>query len=276
MRLPTRPRGPPAAGGMRMKIELASLRSWWLATALLWAAAIWIASLFGLGGRIAAAADGERNASPLPVLPAAAPERIASAEAYAQIGARPLFAEDRKPRPYLLGGAEPGASSAVSLTGVLLTSDFSMAILTTDQKQSLRLRLNGEPVNGWQLLALAPRSATVSGPGGTQTLELAVFNGQGGEAPTVLGNPVNGRVPPAGAGVTPLPVQPPPTSRPAATATASPAAAPAPAAPSPPAQGPSDEQMQAIRARIQARRQQLQQQQQQSQRPPAGGSGTTN
>ncbi|PTT62040.1 general secretion pathway protein GspN, partial [Stenotrophomonas sp. HMWF003] len=36
--------------------------------------------------------------------------------------------------------------------------------------------------------------------------------------------------------------------------------------------GPSDAQMQAIRARIQARRQQLQQQQQ-SQRPPAGGSG---
>ena len=262
-----------------MKIELASLRSWWLATALLWAAAIWIASLFGLGGRIAAPADGERNASPLPVLPAAAPERIASAEAYAQIGARPVFAEDRKPRPYLLGGAEPGASSAVSLTGVLLTTDFSMAILTTDQKQSLRLRLNGEPVNGWQLLALAPRSATVSGPGGTQTLELAVFNGQGGEAPTVLGNPVNGGVPPAGAGVTPLPVQPPPVPRPVATTTANPAAPPvpaAPAAPAAPAQGPSDEQMQAIRARIQARRQQLQQQQQQSQRPPAGGSGTTN
>lgn len=259
-----------------MKIELASLRSWWLATALLWAAAIWVASLFGLGGRIAAAADGDRSASPLPVLPAAAPERIASAEAYAQIGARPLFAEDRKPRPYLLGGAEPGASSAVSLTGVLLTSEFSMAILTTDQKQSLRLRLNGEPVNGWQLLALEPRSATVSGPGGTQTLELAVFNGQGGEAPTVLGNPVNGVVPPAGAGVAPMPV-PPPMPRPVAAAVPNPTATPAPAAPNAPAQGPSDEQMQAIRARIQARRQQLQQQQQQpSQRPPAGGSGTTN
>ncbi|MEG2804213.1 hypothetical protein [Stenotrophomonas sp.] len=268
-----------------MKIELASLRSWWLATALAWAAAIWIASLFGLGGRIPAAADGDRSASPLPVLPPALPERIASAEAYAQIGARPLFAEDRKPRPYLLGGSEPGASSAVSLTGVLLTSEFSMAILTTDQKQSLRLRLNGEPVNGWQLLALEPRSATVSGPGGTQTLELSVFNGQGGEPPTVLGNPVNGAVPPAGAGAAPIGV-PPPAPRPAlpasATATANAAASgTAPAAPTPPAsnpasQGPSDAQMQAIRARIQARRQQLQQQQQQSQRPPAGGSGQNN
>lgn len=263
-----------------MKIELSSLRSWWLATAVLWAAAIWIASLFGLGGRIPAAADGERSASPLPVLPAAAPERIASAEGYAQIGARPLFAEDRKPRPYLLGGSEPGASSAVSLTGVLLTADFSMAILTTDQKQSLRLRLNGEPVNGWQLLALEPRSATVTGPGGTQTLELTVFNGQGGEPPTVLGNPVNGAVPPAGAGVTPLPMAPPQAARPApATVNApgpAPAPPPAPAAQNAPAQGPSDAQMQAIRARIQARRQQLQQQQQPSQRPPTGGSGQNN
>ncbi|WP_457318061.1 hypothetical protein [Stenotrophomonas sp. P5_B8] len=263
-----------------MKIELSSLRSWWLATAMLWAAAIWIATLFGLGGRIPAAADGERSASPLPALPAAAPERIASAEAYAQIGARPLFAEDRKPRPYLLGGSEPGASSAVSLTGVLLTADFSMAILTTDQKQSLRLRLNGEPVNGWQLLALEPRSATVSGPGGTQTLELTVFNGQGGEPPTVLGNPVNGAVPPAGAGVTPLPMAAPQAARPAqATVNVpgpAPAPPPAPAAQNAPAQGPSDAQMQAIRARIQARRQQLQQQQQPSQRPPTGGSGQNN
>lgn len=256
-----------------MKIELTSLRSWWLATAVAWAAAIWIASLFGLGSRLPAAAEGDRTASPLPVLPAAAPERIATADAYAQIGARPLFAEDRRPRPYLLGGSEPGASSAVSLTGVLLTSEFSMAILTTDQKQSLRLRLNGEPVNGWQLLALEPRSATVSGPGGTQVLELTVFNGQGGEPPTVLGNPVNGAVPPAGAGVMPLP-PPGQAARPVQVATPSaPAPAPpAPAAPSTPAQGPSDAQMQAIRARIQARRQQLQQQQQ-SQRPPAGGSG---
>jgi general secretion pathway protein N len=156
---------------------------------------------------------------------------------------------------------------------VLLTSEFSMAILTTDQKQSLRLRLNGDPVNGWQLLALEPRSATVSGPGGTQVLELTVFNGQGGEPPTVLGNPVNGAVPPAGAGVMPLPPPPPPGQpvRPVQVAAPAAPAPSAPAAPTTPAQGPSDAQMQAIRARIQARRQQLQQQQ--SQRPPAGGSG---
>lgn len=265
-----------------MKIELASLRSWWLATLVLWAAAVWVATLFGLGGRIAPAPEGERGASPLPVLAPAAPERLASPQAFVGIGERPLFTEDRRPRPYLLGGSEPGASSTVSLTGVLLTSEFGMAILTTDQKQSLRLRLNGEAVGGWQLLALEPRSATVSGPGGTQTLELNVFNGQGGEPPTVLGTAATAGSP-GGPGVAP----PPAASAQAGPATAAsagnarptmrspaPVSAPSPAPPqNGAAQGPSDAQMQAIRARIQARRQQLQQQQQQSQRPPPGGSG---
>ncbi len=270
-----------------MKIELASLRSWWLGGVVAWAAAIWIATLFGVGGRIAPPDAGDRVPPALPTLPPAAPERLASAESYAAIGARPLFAEDRKPRPYLLGGSDAGStSSAVTLTGVLLTSEFGMAILTTDQKQSLRLRLNGEAVNGWQLVALEPRSATVNGPGGTQTLELVTFSGQGGEPPTVLGTAAA-----AGQGNGGRPPVPPPTSNPAprvppasaqaaeaaanaaASAAAAAAAAQTPNA-QPPAQGPSEQQMQAIRARIQARRQQLQQQQQ-SQQPPSGGSGQT-
>jgi len=261
-----------------MKLEAAGLRTWWLGGIALWALAIWIATLFGLGSRIAPATDGDIGPGPLPQLAPAAPERMASASTYAQIGARPLFAEDRQPRPYLLGGTEQGTASSVSLTGVLLTPDFAMAILTTDQRQSLRLRLNGEAVNGWQLLALEPRRATVSGPGGTQTLELPVFNGQGGEPPTVLGATPLTSVPPAGTGarpingaVAPMPA-PPPAAAPAAQAgTPSNAAAPAQNA-----QGPSEDQMKAIRERIQARRQQLQQQQQQqqqSQQPPAGGSG---
>jgi general secretion pathway protein N len=262
-----------------MKIELASLRTWWVGGIALWAAAVWVATLFGLGTRIAPLDADALTAPPLPHLAPAVPDRITSAQAYADIAARPLFSEDRKPRPYLLGGSEPGTtSSAVTLTGVLLTSEFGMAILTTDQKQSLRLRLNGEAVNGWQLVALEPRSATVSGPGGTQTLELVTFSGQGGEPPTVLGTNVAaaasnpGTRPP---GVPVPPPSPPQAGRPTAPV-AAPPPAPAPAGQNtaaPASQGPSEAQMQAIRARIQARRQQLQQQQQQSQRPPAGGSG---
>lgn len=262
-----------------MKIEWASLRSWWLGGVALWAGAIWVATLFGLGGRISAPDADAQSAPRLPMLAPAAADRITSPQAYAGIGERPLFAEDRKPRPYLLGGSEPGAtSSAVTLTGVLLTSEFGMAILTTDQKKSLRLRLNGEAVNGWQLVALEPRSATVNGPSGTQTLELVTFSGQGGEPPTVLGStaasPSSGQGPVAPGTIVPPPAHPSPPVRPSAPVPA-PAPAPAPAqnAGNPAAQGPSEAQMQAIRARIQARRQQLQQQQQQSQRPPAGGSG---
>lgn len=260
-----------------MKLEAAGLRTWWLGGIALWALAVWGTTLFGMGSRIAPATDGDAGAAPLPRLAPAAPERMASASTYAQIGVRPLFAEDRQPRPYLLGGTEQGTASSVSLTGVLLTPGFGMAILTTDQRQSLRLRLNGEAVNGWQLLALEPRRATVSGPGGTQTLELPVFNGQGGEPPTVLGATPLTSVPPAGTGARPIngvaaPMPPPPPAAvPASQATAAPSNA---AAPAPNPQGPSEEQMKAIRERIQARRQQLQQQQQQqSQQPPAGGSG---
>lgn len=261
-----------------MKSDVASLRSWWLGAVVLWAAAIAVATAFGLGARIAPADPGERSAPALPVLAAAAPERMAAPGSYADIAARPLFAEDRRPRPYLLGGTEPGASTAVRLTGVLLTPQFGMAILTTEQNQSIRLRLNGEAVNGWQLLALEQRTATVSGPGGVQNLELPVFNGQGGEPPTVLGSTAAGAggsaSASASAGSRPPAVvpAPPPALTPPSPGAQVPAArattGDATAAPAP--QGPSEDQMKAIRERIQARRQQLQQQQ--SQRPPAGGS----
>ncbi|MEN5373703.1 hypothetical protein [Stenotrophomonas hibiscicola] len=256
-----------------MKLEQISLRTGFLLALAGWAAAVWLATGFGLGSQLPGA-DGDADAVPsLPVLPPLAAERMASADSYSAIGERPLFAEDRRPKPYLLGGSEPAASAALRLTGVLLTGDFGMATFTTEQNRSLRLRLNGEAVDGWQLVALQPRQATVIGPGGNQVLELAVFNGQGGEPPTVLRG-ADG-VPPAGAIVVPPPAGAPPAPPPvAATPSPSPAgSAPAPsAAASAPAtnNGPSEAQMQAIRERIQARRRQLQQQQQQQPSPPPG------
>ncbi|MBH1443805.1 general secretion pathway protein GspN [Stenotrophomonas maltophilia] len=256
-----------------MKLEQISLRTGFLLALAGWAAAVWLATGFGLGSQLPGA-DGDADAVPsLPVLPPLAAERMASADSYSAIGERPLFAEDRRPKPYLLGGSEPAASAALRLTGVLLTGNFGMATFTTEQNRSLRLRLNGEAVDGWQLVALQPRQATVIGPGGNQVLELAVFNGQGGEPPTVLRG-ANG-VPPAGAIVVPPPAGAPPAPPPvAATPSPSPAgSAPAPsAAASAPAtnNGPSEAQMQAIRERIQARRRQLQQQQQQQPSPPPG------
>ncbi|MEN5267449.1 hypothetical protein ABE502_00535 [Stenotrophomonas sepilia] len=257
-----------------MKLEQISLRTGFLLALAGWAAAVWLATVFGLGSQLPGA-DGDADAAPsLPSLPPLAAERMASADSYSAIGERPLFAEDRRPRPYLLGGSEPAASAALRLTGVLLTGDFGMATFTTEQNRSLRLRLNGEAVDGWQLVALQPRQATVIGPGGNQVLELAVFNGQGGEPPTVLRG-ANG-VPPAGAIVVPPSAGAPPSPVAATPPTPPAGNAPTPAASAaktPPANnnGPSEAQMQAIRERIQARRRQLQQQQQQPSPPPGDG-----
>ncbi|WP_256644468.1 general secretion pathway protein GspN [Stenotrophomonas sp. 9(2022)] len=261
-----------------MKRDPITLRTGFLLALAGWAGATWLATGFGLGGRLPAADSDAAAQATLPALPPMAAERMAAADSFSAIGERPLFAEDRRPRPYLLGGSEPAASAALRLTGVLLTDSFSMATFTTEQNRSVRLRLNGEAVDGWQLVALEPRQATVIGPSGSQVLELATFNGQGGEPPTVLRG-ANGTVPPAG-------VVPPPPPLPAAAAAsnarpspdvvsgagavAAPASAPSPAAPA--NNGPSEAQMQAIRERIQARRRQLQQQQQQPSPPPGDGS----
>lgn len=261
-----------------MKRDPITLRTGFLLALAGWAGATWLATGFGLGGRLPAADSDAAAQATLPALPPMAAERMAAADSFSAIGERPLFAEDRRPRPYLLGGSEPAASAALRLTGVLLTDSFSMATFTTEQNRSVRLRLNGEAVDGWQLVALEPRQATVIGPSGSQVLELATFNGQGGEPPTVLRG-ANGTVPPAG-------VVPPPPPPPAAAAAsnarpspdvvsgagvvAAPASAPSPAAPA--NNGPSEAQMQAIRERIQARRRQLQQQQQQPSPPLGDGS----
>ena len=259
-----------------MKREQITLRTGFLLAIAGWSAAVWLATGLGLGSRLPAA-DGDADAAPtLPGLPALAAERMASADSYAAIAERPLFAEDRKPRPYLLSGGEPTASAALRLTGVLLTDTFGMATFTTEQNRSLRLRLQGEAVDGWQLVALQPRQATVLGPSGSQVLELAVFNGQGGEPPTVLRSGATApaaaapspSAPPPGP-MAPHPAPPPRTAR----VVTEPAAAAPVATPPADSNGPSEAQMQAIRERIQARRRQLQQQQQQQSPPPPSGNG---
>ena len=78
-----------------------------------------------------------------------------------------------------------------------------LGALAGGQDRSRRLRVNGEAVEGWQLLSLEPGRATVLGPDGAEVLELAVFDGQGGQPPTVLGD----------AGSAARPALPPPDGR---------------------------------------------------------------
>lgn len=223
-----------------MRNDVSGLRTWWLAGFALWALAVWGAALFGLGGRMESG-GGAGDAPALPVVPATAMADMASAD-NAEALARPLFAADRRPHPFVLEENRRDDAGAIRLTGVLMTSGFEMATVTTEQGHSLRLRLGGEPQAGWRLVSLQPRSAVVEGPPGRMELELRVFSGAGAVAGAVQGNPAMGGQEPA------LPGPP----------------APVPAAPVPPppqAEAIStDTQIRAIRARIEARRRQLQQQ----------------
>ncbi|QRD59550.1 type II secretion system protein XpsN [Xanthomonas citri] len=258
-----------------MRLDMIGLRTWLLATVVGWALLVCVLAVAGLGKRVELLPDDPALVQRLPTLPAPAPERLGAFEKYSEIAAHPAFAEDRLPHPFFLSGNDGGnAASTVRLTGVLLTDNFKMATLTLDPQDSVRVQLGGEAVKGWRLLALQPRSATVEGPSGTQTLELHVFNGQGGQPPTAN----------AAARVPPLP---PRRYRPRRCRTCPPQPPqPQPVAPvqqpggqAPPtvppqrsdgaqeAPRPSDDQMRAIRERIEARRRQLQQQRQSGSTP---------
>ncbi|WP_449465822.1 hypothetical protein [Stenotrophomonas humi] len=224
-----------------MRNDVAGLRTWLLAAVGAWALAVWAATLFGLGGRIGAAPVSTQ----LPALPAIPVDALdARTVDNNEALARPLFASDRRPHPFVMGEGEQAAVGTVRLSGVLMTPGLEMATLTTDQGRSLRLRVGGESQDGWQVISVQPRSAVVSGPSGTLNLELQVFSG----APAANGESA--------------PVLP----APAPAAAVPPAASSAPAAE--PA-GPSADQIQAIRERIRARRRQAQQNQN-------GGSGRQN
>jgi len=256
-----------------MRIEAIGLRTVWLATLALWGLLIWALGLAGLGQRIVPLPDDPSMTQRLPSLPAASAERLGDYSRYAEIAARPVFAEDRRPHPFFLSADNgQGAAPSVRLTGVLLTDSFKMATLTTEQGESLRLQEGHDPVKGWRLLSLEPRRAVVSGSGGSQTLELQVFDGKGGQPPTALGQGARPLGMSSGSGSGPVPLQPPPVMPlppPAASAVEAPvkpvAATPQAGAngtPAPSAPAPSSEQLQAIRERIEARRRQLQQQRQ--------------
>ena len=219
-----------------------------------WALALAVAAWLGLGSRLPPA-EGGGPPAPLPQVPTLADERLADLSHYPQVVSRPLFNEGRRPQPYYIGGDGQEQTAAVRLSGVLITPQLSMATLSGEGGLSLRLQLGGPAVQGWQLLELSERQATVLGPSGSQILPLAVYAGAGAAAaPATASAPAETATVSRG-NTGPLPAPPPPQPQPGASpvpATAAPAAAAA-------ANEPSAAQMQAIRARIQARREQMRQ-----------------
>ena len=257
-----------------MRTDAIGPRTWLLATGAGWAVLAWLLALFGMGGTIRPLPADPALVQALPQLRSPAAERLGPMAQYAEINARPLFSESRQPEPFFISGEEGGEqprSFDFVLSSVLITPALKMAILqTTEGGQSVRVKLGEAPESApnWQLVEINPRSVVIAGPEGRQTLELRVFDGTGGQAPTAISPPA-----------APMPtgpvqqVQPPRRS-----------AAPAPGSPQPPVadtmspkvdntapaepEQTTEQQMDLIRKRIEARRAQLREQEKIPSPPP--------
>ena len=218
-----------------------------LAAFALWALGLLVLGLGGLGGRVGPHPPNAALAPPVPQvqLVELAP-RLGPIGDYAEVGQRPLLNADR--RPAAVAAAADGPSEApleATLTSVLIAGDTRLAIVQNkDDPVARRVRV-GDVLEGtaWRLVELQPRRALFEGPSGQHTLELRVFDGTGAPMPAAPA--------PAPVAATPRPTPPPPE-----------VATPAPALPALPATLDGEEpvemtpeqQVEAIRRRIEARR----------------------
>lgn len=255
-----------------MRLDSLSPKTWLLAAVALWALCLWVLALFGMGGRL-----GEHK---IPVEPQRLPstalpnaDRPGLFSQYAEIGSRPVFAENRKPQRFVIDGSGDEAQANTFdyvLTSVLITPKVQLAILkpAADGAQPVRVKVGEAPETApmWTLAALQQRSATFRGPEGEKVLELRVFDGVGGAAPP----PVASAMPPPGTVIneTPRADQPGPVAPPESAPGVVMAAPPPPPPSTEPVSSSTQAQLEAIRKRIEARRAQLRQQQQSGQNPP--------
>jgi len=259
-----------------VRLDDAGPRTWLLATVAGWALLAWLLAVAGMGRHAPALDADPTQLRPLPTTRAPAAERLGPLSQYAQIGTRPLFSQDRQPKPFFLQGQGEGDSKSNAfdylLTSVLITPNLHMAILQpADGSESVRVKLGEVPEShpSWRLTALDARSAVFEGPDGRREMTLRVFDGQGGQPPTAL-NALPPSPLPAGVG-TPVQAAPQPKVPPAARAPGAGTAAAANARPvveqNDDAPATPEAQMEAIRKRIEARRAQMRQQQ--AAQPPA-------
>ena len=225
-----------------------------LAAVCLWALGLLGLSLAGLGGRFGPHPDNAALAPPLPqVRLDQTKSRLGPAIDYLEIGTRPLLSADRRPAPVIAGAGDAGNGNLdVTLTSVLITERLKLAIVRDNASgASRRVRL-GETLegSGWRLIDLHPRQAVFEGPTGQRSLDLRVFDGRSGDAPTPT-TPSGDKT--AGTGAVPPPLPPPPDPEATPATVAAPIAS---NAPKPDASGEKD-QVDAIRRRIEARRAQM-------------------
>lgn len=226
-----------------------------LAGFVLWAASVLLTAFFGLGARFNPLPVDMSLAKPIPNVKIAQNKVVLEPlSSYSEVGARPLLMFDRRPGIVQAApGDNSGAELDVTLGSVLITPNLKMAIFRENQGGAVRRVRLGEVIenSGWRLVQLDPRRAVLEGPTGQRSLDLLVFNGKGGEAPTPLTTaapPESSNAQPSNAMAT-APVQTKPANAnavaPVTTVTA-------------PQNMTQEQQIEAIRQRIAARRAQMQ------------------
>ena len=230
--------------------------TWLCGAVAAWCLGLLLLAFAGLGGRVGPHPGDPALGPPIPELRfSESAQRLGAATDYLAVGDRPLFNPDRRPAPVAIANTEQQAPFNGVLTSVLITDTLRMAIFSEENGQvSKRVRL-GDTVPGtsWRLATLEPRRAVLEGPEGQRVLDLRVFDGQGGAAPTPVATIVEDKPDtpgvPAGAGQA-ASSNPPSLVQQASQAEAESQRSAADQA-----------QIDAIRARIEARRAQLAEQQ---------------
>lgn len=162
----------------------------------LWSLLVAIVVYAGLGARYSLHPD---DASRVPELPqldlSRAQTPLGALDEYAQVGERPLFNADRRPIPLPEAAADgaqppPAAPLDVVLTSVILSGEVKIAIvLDKKSNKSTSVRVGGSlegEQSGWKLIELGARKAVFEGPTGRSDVEMRVYDGTGGEAPTAV------------------------------------------------------------------------------------------
>lgn len=219
-----------------------------LASFVVWASLVLLVSFFGLGARFEPLPVDLSLAKSIPDVKIDQGKKVLEPiEYYAEVGTRPLLMFDRRPGIVQAApGDNSGAELDVTLGSVLITSNLKMAIFRSNQGGAVhRVRL-GDVIDGtgWRLVQLEPRRAVLEGPTGQRSLDLLVFNGKGGQAPTPVASATT-RENTDGAAA--MPVQAVPVNNTAAVTTAASNQ-----------NMTQEQQIEAIRQRIAARRAQMQ------------------
>jgi hypothetical protein len=85
--------------------------------------------------------------------------------------ARPLFSTTRRPPPAAANDSVVSSDLAdTRLTGIVTEPGHHVAIFAVNGAKPLRLS-EGEAISGWRIESITPREVSLSGPGGTKTLE---------------------------------------------------------------------------------------------------------